>query len=142
MPKSRHPHHGSGKKPKPKPQPKPEPANRMAEANRLGEVLRRVLTPEQLIQLKGIIEESTENAAVEAAKVVTIENYKRFWAIAMRVLIDRHAFEREDLNLLFAAWQEYLRDIESGLITTREMLDTLAYEDHISLDWECVEDSG
>jgi hypothetical protein len=86
-------------------------------------------------QIRTAVEIATERAVYQAIK----ETHQRDWATIMRVLIDRFAFESQDLARLWDAALEYLEDIKDGHITAREMLDTLANEDGVHIAWTIKE---
>ena len=72
----------------------------------------------------------------ETAKRATLDTHKATWAVTLRVLHDRFAFGAGRKKKLYDACLEYLRDIQEGRLTLKEMLDTLEYEDGIRLTWE------
>lgn len=124
MPTSKHKKHGSGKKPTPR-----------VDALTLGEVLREKLSRDELEALEREIRNTIAKEAGEAGRRAAEEAYKRHWAITMRVLRDRFAWGRERLRRLWDASLDYLRDMDGGLITPEEMLQTLEREDGIRITW-------
>lgn len=128
MPKSRTKKHGSGKKPTPR-----------VDALTLGEVLRERLSREELEALEREIRNTIAKEAGEAERRAAEENYKRHWAITMRVLRDRFAWGKDRLRRLWDASLDYLHDMDGGLITPEEMLQTLEREDGIRITWKVEE---
>ena len=101
----------------------------------LREVLEEHLSERELQALERQIRRAVEIATERAVKAAVEETYKRHWAITMRVLRDRFGWGKDRLRRLWDASLDYLRDMDGGLLTTRNMLDTLEYEDGIRLTW-------
>ena len=88
----------------------------------LRHTLKTKLTLPELIEL----EKQLRRCVEETAK----------WAVTLRVLHDRFAFGAGRKKKLYDACLDYLRDIQEGRLTLKEMLDTLEHEDGIRLTWE------
>ena len=101
----------------------------------LKEVLEERLSDRELLALERQIRRAVEIATDRAVKAAVEETYKRHWAITMRVLRDRFGWGKDRLCRLWDACLDYLRDMGGGLLTTRNMLDTLEHEDGIRLAW-------
>ena len=93
------------------------------------------LTVAELNALDRQIRQTVENACLQIAKESTEEAYKRQFAVTFRVLRDRFGFGRERLRRMWDLCLEYINDIDEGLLSTKEMLDTLQREDGIGIDW-------
>lgn len=102
---------------------------------KLRETLLDKLTVDELNALTKQIEQAVEKACWQIAKESTEEAYKRQFAVTFRVLRDRFGFGRERLHRLWDLCLEYINDIDEGLLSTKEMLDTLQWEDGIKIDW-------
>ena len=116
------------------------PALRTEGLDRLGNdqlraVLMDKLTVMELNALNRQIQTAVEKACWTVAKDSTEEAYKRQFAVMMRVMRDRFGFGRKRLRRLWDACLEYINDIDQGLLSTKEMLDTLQREDGIKIDW-------
>lgn len=101
----------------------------------LREALAEKLTNRELSALEKQIRTAVEIATERAVKAAVEETYKRHWAITMRVLRDRFGWGRGRIRQLWDACLDYLKDMDSGLITTKEMLAVLEHEDGIRLTW-------
>ena len=93
------------------------------------------LSVAELNALDRQIRQTVEKACWQIAKESTEEAYKRQFAVTFRVLRDRFGFGRDRLRRLWDACLEYIHDIDEGLLSTKEMLDTLQREDGIKIDW-------
>lgn len=98
----------------------------------LRHTLKTKLTLPELIEL----EKQLRRCVEETAKRATLDTHKTTWAVTLRVLHDRFAFGAGRKKKLYDACLEYLRDIQEGRLTLKEMLDTLEHEDGIKLTWE------
>ena len=135
MAKSRKKQHGSGKPKKLKPLTyNPVYTNKISKAE-LREALKEKLTLAELIELEKEIRKLAEDTGIESAKQATNEAYERQFAVMMRVMKDRFAFGHTRLRRLWDMCLEYIHEIDEGLITTKEMLDTLEHEDGIRIRW-------
>lgn len=101
----------------------------------LHDVLAARLNQRELQALERQIRRAVEIATERAVKAAVEETYKRHWAITMRVLRDRFGWGRDRIRRLWDACLDYLHDMDGGLITPQEMLDTLELEDGIRLSW-------
>ena len=102
---------------------------------KLRETLLDKLTVDELNALTKQIEQAVEKACWQIAKESTEEAYKRQFAVMMRVMRDRFGFGKKRLQRLWNACLEYIHDIDEGLLSTTEMLDTLQWEDGIKITW-------
>lgn len=93
------------------------------------------LSVAELNALDRQIRQTVETACLQIAKESTEEAYKRQFAVTFRVLRDRFGFGRERLRRMWDLCLEYIHDIDEGLLSTKEMLDTLQREDGIKIDW-------
>ena len=130
MPKSRTVKHGSGKR--------PPPQRPYVTDLELSQALRERLDDRELQALEKQIQRAVEKAADEVARKVATESYKRHWAITMRVLRDRFGWGKIRIRRLWDACIDYLHDIDDGILTTEDMLQTLEYEDGIRLTWSAT----
>ena len=101
----------------------------------LREALAEKLTDRELNALEKQIRTAVEIATERAVKAAVEETYKRHWSIAMRVLHDRFGWGKGRIRQLWDACQDYLKDMDKGILTTQNMLDTLEHEDGIRLTW-------
>ena len=101
----------------------------------LHDALAEKLTERELNALERQIRRAVEIATERAVEQAVAEAYMRHWSITMRVLRDRFAWGKERIRRLWDASLDYLHDIDGGLITAKEMLDTLEYEDGIKITW-------
>ena len=124
MPKSRKKQHGSGKKPTPR-----------IDALTLGDRLHDALSREELEALEREIRNLMAKEAEEARQLAAEQAFQRHWAISMRVLRDRFGWGGQRLRKLWDACLDYLKDMDGGLITAEEMLETLENEDGIRITW-------
>lgn len=93
------------------------------------------LSVAELNALDKQIRQTVEKACLQIAKESTEEAYKRQFAVTFRVLRDRFGFGRDRLCRMWNLCLEYINDIDQGLLSTKEMLDTLQREDGIKIDW-------
>ena len=93
------------------------------------------LSVAELNALDKQIRQTVEKACLQIAKESTEEAYKRQFAVTFRVLRDRFGFGRERLYRMWDLCLEYINDIDQGLLSTKEMLDTLQREDGIKITW-------
>jgi hypothetical protein len=93
------------------------------------------LSVAELNALDKQIRQTVEKACLQIAKESTEEAYKRQFAVTFRVLRDRFGFGRDRLCRMWDLCLEYINDIDQGLLSTKEMLDTLQREDGIKIDW-------
>jgi len=93
------------------------------------------LSVAELNALDDQIRQTVEKACLQIAKESTEEAYKRQFAVTFRVLRDRFGFGRDRLRRMWDLCLEYINDIDQGLLSTKEMLDTLQREDGIKIDW-------
>ena len=93
------------------------------------------LSVAELNALDRQIRQTVEKACLQIAKESTEEAYKRQFAVTFRVLRDRFGFGRERLRRMWDLCLEYINDIDQGLLSTKEMLDTLQREDGIKITW-------
>lgn len=98
------------------------------------------LSVRELQALERQIRRAVEIATTRAVKATAEQCYRRHWAVCMRVLRDRFGWGQERIRRLWDACLDYLRDMESGLITPEEMLATLEHEDGIRLNWTVKEE--
>lgn len=132
MPKSKVKKHGSGKVPKPKPQfPVYDPFYTDGLTPDLRKAVKAKLSITELVELEKQLRRIVEHTQREA----TFNTHKTTWAVTLRVLHDRFGFEAEDKKLLYDTCLEYLKDIQDGRLTLKEMLDTLENDDGIRLLW-------
>lgn len=101
----------------------------------LRQALEERLNMRELTALEKQIRTAVEIATERAVKAAVEETYKRHWAITMRVLRDRFGWGRGRIRQLWDACLDYLKDMDSGLITTKEMLAVLEHDDGIRLTW-------
>lgn len=115
---------------------KPVPHERPYVSNlELKEALAEKLTERELNALEKQIRTAVEIATERACKMAVEETHTRDWSIVMRVLKDRFGWGKIRLVRLWDASIDYLKDIEDGLISTQEMLDTLEHSDGIRITW-------
>lgn len=131
MPTSRKRKHGSGKVYRQKP-PKYDPVYTEGLTPDLRAALTAKLTLSELIELEKQLRKCVE----ATAKKATFDTHKTTWAITLRVLHDRFGFGKDRKKKLYDACLDYLRDIQDGRLTLKEMLDTLEHEDGIRLTWD------
>lgn len=93
------------------------------------------LSVAELNALDRQIRQTVENACLQIAKESTEEAYKRQFAVIFRVLRDRFGFGRDRLRRMWDLCLEYIHDIDEGLLSTTEMLDTLQRENGIKINW-------
>lgn len=93
------------------------------------------LSVAELNALDKQIRQTVEKACLQIAKESTEEAYKRQFAVTFRVLRDRFGFGRERLYRMWDLCLEYINDIDQGLLSTTEMLETLQREDGIKITW-------
>lgn len=103
--------------------------------NELRAALIDKLTVAELNALDKQIRQTVEKACWQIAKESTEEAYKRQFAVTFRVLRDRFGFGRNRLRRMWDLCLDYIRDIDEGLLSTQEMLDTLRREDGIRIEW-------
>ena len=103
--------------------------------DQLRAVLMDKLTVMELNALNRQIQTAVERACMQIAKEATEEAYRRQFAVTFRVLRDRFGFGRERLRRMWDLCLEYIHDIDEGLLSTTEMLDTLQREDGIKITW-------
>lgn len=101
----------------------------------LREALAERLSERELNALEKQIRTAVEIATERAVKAAVEETYKRHWSIAMRVLRDRFGWGKGRIRQLWDACLDYLKDLDNGILTTQNMLDTLEHEDGIRLTW-------
>lgn len=130
MPKSRKTKHGSGKPHRPKPVTY-DPVYTDGLTDNLRAALKAKLTLKELIDLEVQLRKAVEQTARRA----TFNTHKVTWAVCLRVLHDRFGFEAEQKKMLYDLSLEYLKDIQDGRLTIKEMLDTLENSDGIRLTW-------
>jgi len=128
VPTSKKTKHGSGKR--------PPPQRPYVTDLELFQALREKLDNRELQTLEKQIQRAVEKAADEVARRVVTESYQRHWAITMRVLRDRFGWGKVRIRRLWDACIDYLHDIDEGILTTEDMLQTLEYEDGIRLTWD------
>ena len=97
--------------------------------------LKAKLSLAELAALDKQIRQANEKTAREAAALATEEAYKRQFAVMMRVMRDRFGFGKKRLRRLWDACLDYVHDIDEGLLSTEEMLQTLENEDRIKISW-------
>lgn len=100
----------------------------------LRESLRDKLTDAEIEELEREIRASIQHGIDSTVEQQVQAAYLRHWAVTMRVLIDRFAWEKDDIIKLWNASMEYLEDIKDGLITPEEMLSVLERDDDITMD--------
>lgn len=122
MAKSKVKKHGSGKRPTPH-------MDKLA----LRQSLTDKLTREETDELEREIRASLKKGISEAVERAEHQAYLRHWAVTIRVLRDRYAWEKDDIIDLWNQCVEYLEDISTGLITPEEMLRVLEREDGITI---------
>lgn len=93
------------------------------------------LSVAELNALDRQIRQTVEKTCLQIAKESVEEAYKRQFAVVFRVLRDRFGFGRERLRRMWDLCLEYINDIDQGLLSTKEMLDTLQREDGIKITW-------
>lgn len=98
-------------------------------------VLLEKLSVAELNALNRQIQQTWEKAGMQIVKESTEEAYKRQFAVMMRVMRDRFGFGRVRLRRMWDLCLEYIHDIDEGLLSTKEMLDTLQREDGIKITW-------
>ena len=130
MPKSKVKKHGSGKPHRPKPVTY-DPVYTDGLTENLRAVLKSKLTLKELIELEKQLRKAVERTARRA----TFDTHKVTWAVCLRVLHDRFGFESEQKKALYDGALDYLKDIQDGRLTVKEMLDTLENEDGVRLKW-------
>ena len=135
MPKSRKTKHGSGKTKKPKPLIY-DPVYTDGLTNDLRHALKTKMTLKELVDLEAQLRKAVEQTARRA----TFDTHKTTWAVCLRVLHDRFGFEAEQKKALYDGALDYLKDIQDGRLTVKEMLDTLENEDGVRLVWSDEED--
>lgn len=101
----------------------------------LKKALMTKLTVPELHALERQIRAVAEDLATRAAVDSTQEAYKRQFAVVMRALRDQFGFGHKRLRKLWALCLEYIHDIDEGLLSTSEMLETLKREDNIEITW-------
>lgn len=106
----------------------------------LHDALAEKLTERELNALERQIRWAVEIATERAVQHAVEEAHRRHWAITMRVLRDRFGWGQERLRRLWDACLDYLKDMEGGLITAEEMLQTLENEDGIRITWRATID--
>ena len=106
----------------------------------LHDALAEKLTERELNALERQIRRAVEIATERAVEHAVEEAYKRYWAITMRVLRDRFAWGKDRLRRLWDQSLDYLHDMDGGLITAEEMLQTLENEDGIRITWRATID--
>lgn len=131
MPKSRKTKHGSGKIKKPKPLVY-DPVYTDGLTDDLRHALKTKMTLKELVDLEAQLRKAVEQTARRA----TFDTHKTTWAVVLRVLHDRFGFESEQKKMLYDLSLEYLKDIQDGRLTVKEMLDTLENEDGVRLTWD------
>lgn len=130
MPTSRKTKHGSGKPKKPKPLTY-DPVYTDGLTDDLRSALKSKMTLKELVDLEAQLRKAVEQTARRA----TFDTHKTTWAVVLRVLHDRFGFEAEQKKMLYDLSLEYLKDIQDGRLTIKEMLDTLENSDGIRLTW-------
>ena len=135
MPTSRKTKHGSGKTKKPKPLVY-DPVYTDGLTDDLRHALKSKMTLKELVDLEAQLRKAVEQTARRA----TFDTHKVTWAVVLRVLHDRFGFESEQKKMLYDLSLEYLKDIQDGRLTVKEMLDTLENSDGVRLTWTDEED--
>lgn len=126
-----------GKKKKPRRKsPAPSMQELAAIQDDLREKLRDCLTQAELAELYRQIRNTVTIAVEKATEEAVKESCMRLMACTLRVLHDRYRFGKHRSKEMFDAVLEYIRDLNSGRITLKEMLDTLEFEDQMRLLWE------
>lgn len=119
--------HGSGRKP---------PAERPYVSDlELHDALADKLSERELQALERQIRRAVEIATTRAVEAAVEEAYRRHWAISMRVLRDRFGWGKVRIRRLWDACLDYLHDMDEGLLTIQDMLNTLQTEDGIKITW-------
>ncbi len=122
--------------PKTKPRRRQTPHERPYVSNlELRHALEEKLSERELNALEKQITTAVQIAVERSVGGAVEEAYRRHWAITMRVLRDRFGWGRGRIRQLWDACLDYLKDMDSGLITTKEMLAVLEHEDGIRLTW-------
>lgn len=122
--------------PKNKPRRRQTPHERPYVSNlELRHALEEKLSERELCALEKQITTAVQIATERAVERVVEEAYRRHWAITMRVLRDRFGWGKERMRRLWDQSLDYLRDMDSGLITAEEMLRVLEREDGIRITW-------
>lgn len=103
--------------------------------NVLRAALMEKLTVAELNALNRQIRTAVEKACTEATEKVAENAYRQHWAIVMRVLVDRFGWGHVRIRRLWDACLDYLKDMDSGLITAQDILDTLEHDDNIKISW-------
>lgn len=130
-----------GKKKKPRRKsPAPSRQEITAIQDDLREKLRDCLTPAELAELYREIRNAVTMAVDKATEAAAKESCMRLMACTLRVLHDRYRFGKKRSKDMFEAVLEYIRDLNGGRITLKEMLDTLEFEDQMRLLWEEKDD--
>lgn len=101
----------------------------------LRHALEEKLSERELNALEKQITTAVQIATERAVERVVEEAYRRHWAITMRVLRDRFGWGKDRLRRLWDQSLDYLKDMDSSLITTKEMLAVLEHDDGIRLTW-------
>ena len=115
---------------------KPVPHERPYVSNlELHDALEQKLTIRELQALEKQIRTAVQIATERACKLSVEETHTRDWAIVFRVLKDRFGWGKVRIQRLWDTSLDYLKDIEEGLISTKDMLDTLENEDGIRIKW-------
>lgn len=104
--------------------------------NDLREKLRDCLSLAELAELDRQIRNAVTQAVDKATEVAVKESCLRLMACTLRVLHDRYRFGKRRSKEMFDAVLDYIRDLNDGRITLKEMLDTLEFEDQMRLLWE------
>lgn len=123
------------KKPRRK-SPAPSMAELMSIQDDLREKLRDCLTQAELAELYRQIRNTVTIAVEKATEEAVKESCLRLMACTLRVLHDRYRFGKRRSKEMFDAVLDYIRDLNGGRITLKEMLDTLEFEDQMRLLWE------
>lgn len=105
----------------------------------LRDALRAKLTPAELAEIERELRVAIEKAAMEAAARAAEEAYRRHWAVTMRVLRDRFGWGHTRIRRLWDASLDYLHDMDEGLISPQDILDTLEHDDGIRITWRVDE---
>ena len=101
----------------------------------LREALEEKLTARELQALEKQIRGAVQIATERACKLAVEETHTRDWSIVLRVLRDRFGWGKVRIGRFWEISLDYLKDIESGLISTEDMLQTLENEDGIKIKW-------
>lgn len=126
---------GKRKKPRRK-SPAPSRQEAIALQEDLREKLRDSLTQAELAELYRQIRNAVTQAVDKATEAAVQESCMRLMACTLRVLHDRYRFGKRRSKEMFDAVLDYIRDLNDGRITLKEMLDTLEFEDQMRLLWE------